>query len=111
MLSYVDADNNKPLHTAVQFGNVYAVQVCLEYGASVGEVNEANKNTAVHTACTQGSLEILRLMQQKQPKEFAESLSTDVSKIFNIVLIFSLSIIYQNPVTSKRKIIGKVRKP
>lgn len=81
MLAYVDSDNNKPLHTAVQFGNVYAVQVCLEYGASIAEVNVANRDTAVHTACCQGSLEILRLMQHKQPEVFAELMSADVSQL------------------------------
>ena len=79
MLSYKDSDNNRPLHTAVQFGNVYAVRVCLEYGASVAEANEVSGNTAVHTACAQGSLEILKIMQAQQPKVFAELMFANVS--------------------------------
>lgn len=61
----------QPLNSAVQFGNLYAVELCLEHGAKISEVN-ANQLTAVHTACAQGSLDILHLMHSKQPELFME---------------------------------------
>jgi transient receptor potential cation channel subfamily A member 1 len=74
MLSFVDGDNNKPLHAAVQFGNLGAVKLCLENGASIDEVIDIDNSTPVHVACAQGSLEILRLMAEKQPDLFLEVL-------------------------------------
>lgn len=72
MLSFVDGDNNKPLHAAVQFGNIGAVKLCLENGATIDEIIEIDKSTPVHIACAQGSFEILRLMAQTQPDLFME---------------------------------------
>ena len=61
-LSFVDGDNNKPLHAAVQFGNLGAVRLCLEKGASINEVIEIDKSTPVHMACAQGLLRIYVLV-------------------------------------------------
>lgn len=72
MLSFVDGDNNKPLHAAIQFGNIGAVKLCLDNGASIEEVIEIDNSTPVHIACSQGSLEILRQMSDKQPDTFLE---------------------------------------
>lgn len=72
MLSFVDGDNNKPLHAAVQFGNLGAVKLCLENGASIDETIEMDNSTPVHVACAQGSFEILKLMFEKQPDLFLE---------------------------------------
>jgi hypothetical protein len=47
MLSYVDGDNNKPLHAAVQFSNIGAVRLCLDNGASIEEVIEIDNSTPV----------------------------------------------------------------
>jgi len=76
MLSFVDGDNNKPLHAAVQFGNLGAVKLCLENGSSIEEVTEADLSTPVHIACSQGSLEILKLMAEKQPDTFLEVINS-----------------------------------
>ncbi len=76
MLSFVDGDNNKPLHAAVQFGNIGAVKLCLENGSSIEEVTEMELSTPVHIACSQGSLEILKLMAEKQPDTFLEVINS-----------------------------------
>lgn len=68
MLSFVDGDNNKPLHAAVQVCNMEAVKICLDNGASIDETTEPDRTTAVHIACAQGSLEILKLLFEKQPE-------------------------------------------
>ena len=72
MLTYIDGDNNKPLHAAVQFGNLISVKLCLEYGASIDEKNEIDNATPVHIASAQGSLDILKVMFEKQPELFSE---------------------------------------
>lgn len=72
MLSFVDGDNNKPLHAAVQFGNIDAVKLCLENGASIDETMEIDNSTPVHVACSQGSIEILKLMADKQLDVFVQ---------------------------------------
>ncbi|CAF0715061.1 unnamed protein product [Brachionus calyciflorus] len=79
MLSFVDGDNNKPLHAAVQFGNLGAVKLCLENGANIDEIIEVDKSTPVHLACSQGSLDILKLMAEKQPDMFSEVIHSNDS--------------------------------
>lgn len=82
MLSFVDGDNNKPLHAAVQFGNLGAVKLCLDNGALIDELIEIDNSTPIHVACAQGSLEILRLMSEIQPDLFLEVLhSVDSSQM------------------------------
>ena len=72
MLSFVDGDNNKPLHASVQFSNIGAVRLCLDNGASIEEVIEIDNSTPLHIACAQGSMEILQLMYDKQTDLFME---------------------------------------
>ena len=72
MLTFVDADQNKPLNAAVQFGNINAVKLCLDNGASIDEISDIHNNTPVHIASAQGNLDMLRLMKEKQPCLFNE---------------------------------------
>ena len=60
------------MHAALQFGNLGAVKLCLENGASIDEIIEVDKSTPVHVACSQGSFDILKLMAEKQPDVFLE---------------------------------------
>jgi transient receptor potential cation channel subfamily A protein 1 len=66
MLKIKDAENNKPLHSAVQACNLPAVKLCLEYGSKIDEINEIDNSTPVHVACAQGSLDILVMMLDTQ---------------------------------------------
>ena len=82
MLNFVDGDRNKPLHAAVQFGNIGAVKLCLEHGSSIDEISEKDQSSAVHVACAQGSLDIIHFMYEKQESLFLELLhSTDVNEM------------------------------
>ena len=72
ILSFVDGDNNKPLHAAVQFGNLHSVKICLDSGIGIDEKNLSDNSTSVHIASAQGSLGILKLMFEKQPEIFSE---------------------------------------
>jgi transient receptor potential cation channel subfamily A member 1 len=82
MLSIVDSDNNKPLHAAVQFGNLEAIKMCLENGARLDEVAENDNQTPVHIACMQGSLTILKLIYTLKPDLFLEILdATDSAEM------------------------------
>ena len=76
LLSFVDGDKNKPLYAAVQFGNVEAVRLCLENGATIDEISESDSSTSVHVASSQGSLEILEIMAELQPDLFFEVLQS-----------------------------------
>jgi transient receptor potential cation channel subfamily A member 1 len=70
------------LLVSVQFGNLNAVKICLENGATIDEIIETDSNrngTAVHVAASQGSLEILKLMAEKQPDLFSEVIHTQDS--------------------------------
>ncbi len=51
MLSFVDGDNNKPLHAAVQFSNIGAVRLCLDNGARIDDVIDIDNSTPLHIAC------------------------------------------------------------
>ncbi len=67
---------------SVQFGNLNAVKICLENGATIDEIIETDSNrngTAVHVAASQGSLEILKLMAEKQPDLFSMVIHTQDS--------------------------------
>ena len=68
MFSFIDADNNKPLHSAVQVNNAETVQLCLMHGSKIDETTEISLLTPIHLACAQGSLEILKIMLDAQPK-------------------------------------------
>jgi transient receptor potential cation channel subfamily A protein 1 len=66
MLNFTDADNNKPLHSAVKLNNIEAVDFCLNNGSTIDETSLGDLATPVHAACAQGSLDILKLMLKKQ---------------------------------------------
>ena len=72
MLTFVDADQNKPLNAAVQFGNLNAVKLCLDHGASIREISDVHNNTPVHIISAQGNLNMLRIMKEKQSYLFNE---------------------------------------
>ena len=58
-----------------------AVQVCLNAGAPVDAIQE-DKSTPLHFACTQGSLDMVELMHDKQPDRFNKAMrSEDILKM------------------------------
>jgi transient receptor potential cation channel subfamily A protein 1 len=67
LATLADGDKYKPIHTAVQYDNLEAVKLCLENGSSIDDLSESDRSTAVHIACAQGSLNILKLMLKLQP--------------------------------------------
>jgi transient receptor potential cation channel subfamily A protein 1 len=68
ILSYVDADNNKPLHSSVQVNNTEIVKICLQNGSTIDETTNIDLLTPVHLACAQGSLDIIKVMFEIQPE-------------------------------------------
>ena len=63
MLREVDLDSNSPLLLAVESGSVDIVRHLLELGADVNQSN--NKRVyPLHLACTNGNLEIVKLLLQ-----------------------------------------------
>ena len=71
-LKVADGDNNRALHAAVQFGNLFCVKLCLAYGARIDEIKDTDGSTPVHLACVQGSFEIVKLMFEIQSELFSE---------------------------------------
>uniref|UniRef100_A0A914UXB1 Ion transport domain-containing protein n=1 Tax=Plectus sambesii TaxID=2011161 RepID=A0A914UXB1_9BILA len=61
MLGFCDGENNSPLHSAVNSGDLGAVQVCLNHGARI-DVRQSDQATAFHLAATQGTLSIVKAM-------------------------------------------------
>ncbi|XP_064605921.1 transient receptor potential cation channel subfamily A member 1-like [Liolophura sinensis] len=61
LLKLTDREGNNPLHAAVTSGDLEAVRVCLQAGASA-QAQQEEKLTPVHFAASQGALEILDLM-------------------------------------------------
>ncbi|XP_060077074.1 transient receptor potential cation channel subfamily A member 1-like [Ylistrum balloti] len=81
VLSFTDKANNMPLHAAVNGGDIEAVRVCIAAGAAV-DAQQEDKSTPVHFACAQGSVELIKIMQELQPVRFSTALSTcDVLKM------------------------------
>ncbi len=72
ILKVLDGDSNMPFHGAIQFGNFAAAKVCLESGSSIDETDNKYNNSAVHMAATLGSIELLYLFKQAQPKLFED---------------------------------------
>ncbi|XP_072018043.1 transient receptor potential cation channel subfamily A member 1-like [Amphiura filiformis] len=68
VLNSVDKEGNSVLHSAVNSGSEEAVRVCLEYGARI-DFQQVDKSTPVHLACSQGALEIVKLMFTIQDEE------------------------------------------
>nr|WUF06608.1 transient receptor potential cation channel subfamily A member 1 [Cacopsylla chinensis] len=81
MISLFDAEGNLPLHSAVHGGDFKAVELCLKSGAKIS-TQQFDLSTPVHLACSQGALEIVRLMFNLQPGEKLTCLnSTDAQKM------------------------------
>ncbi|XP_060594443.1 transient receptor potential cation channel subfamily A member 1-like isoform X2 [Ruditapes philippinarum] len=81
VLSFTDKENNMPLHCAVNSGDLKAVKVCLSAGAPVDAKQEDN-STPLHFACAQGSIDMVRMMQEMQPERFGIAIkSPDVLKM------------------------------
>ena len=83
LLSQCDRENNSPLHSAVNSGDyqvrtshlpigvrlrVQSVALCLEHGARV-DFRQETRATALHLACSQGSLQIVRLLYEMHKKQ------------------------------------------
>lgn len=68
MMRFYDAEGNVPLHSAVHSGDIKAVELCLKSGA-VLSTQQHDLSTPVHLACSQGAIDIIRLMFTSQPEE------------------------------------------
>ncbi|GAB6022300.1 hypothetical protein CHUAL_014185 [Chamberlinius hualienensis] len=68
MMCIRDHDGQSPIHAAVHSGEVEGVRFCLEYGARISQ-QESHLSTPIHMACSQGSLNLLKLMFELQPEE------------------------------------------
>ncbi|XP_066946629.1 transient receptor potential cation channel subfamily A member 1 [Macrobrachium rosenbergii] len=68
MICLPDLEGNEPLHLAVHGGEIKAIELCLKMGAIISKQQD-DKSTPVHLACSQGSLDIVRLMFNLQPAE------------------------------------------
>ncbi|CAG5119248.1 unnamed protein product, partial [Candidula unifasciata] len=69
ILNFKDRENNLPLHSAVYGGNIKAVSVCLNAGALVNAQQE-DGSTPLHFACSQGNMDMIKLMKEAQPDHF-----------------------------------------
>lgn len=68
MISFFDSEGNVPLHSAVHGGDIRAVELCLKSGAKIS-TQQHDLSTPVHLACSQGAMDIIKLMFEKQPYE------------------------------------------
>ncbi|CAL4076212.1 unnamed protein product, partial [Meganyctiphanes norvegica] len=75
MINTLDSEGNTPLHSAVHGGEIKAVQLCLEKGAKIS-MQQQDRSTPVHLACSQGAIDLIKLMFSLQPEEKAKALST-----------------------------------
>ncbi|XP_052746471.1 transient receptor potential cation channel subfamily A member 1 [Bicyclus anynana] len=81
MISLYDNEGNVPLHSAVHGGDIRAVELCLRSGAKIS-TQQHDFSTPVHLACSQGALEIVKLMFSMQPDEKMACLtSCDVQRM------------------------------
>ncbi|XP_063076013.1 transient receptor potential cation channel subfamily A member 1a [Engraulis encrasicolus] len=60
-INYVDKYCNSPLHLAVRGGNLEVIKLCMVYGAKINK-QQCDKSTALHSACTQGATEAVKVM-------------------------------------------------
>ncbi|XP_033856922.3 transient receptor potential cation channel subfamily A member 1-like [Acipenser ruthenus] len=60
-INYVDKSGSSPLHLAVHGGNIEVIQLCIANGAKI-DLQQGDKSTALHFACTQGAIEAVKLM-------------------------------------------------
>nr|QHX41565.1 transient receptor potential cation channel subfamily A member 1-like [Octopus vulgaris] len=72
-LSYVDKDNNVPLHSAVRSGSLEVVRVCLEAGSRI-DLKQDDLYNPLHLASAQGNLDMVSLMSELQEESFMKAL-------------------------------------
>nr|XP_053654478.1 transient receptor potential cation channel subfamily A member 1-like [Cherax quadricarinatus] len=75
MITIPDLEGNVPLHLAVHGGEIKAVEMCLKSGALIS-MQQDDRSTPVHLACSQGSFDIVKLMFTLQPQEKMKALTT-----------------------------------
>lgn len=63
MTKDVDVDHNTPLMLAVEGGCASITQLLIEYGSDVNHFNKS-RVYPLHSACTNGSLDIVKLLVQ-----------------------------------------------
>ncbi|XP_077302598.1 transient receptor potential cation channel subfamily A member 1-like isoform X1 [Arctopsyche grandis] len=81
MISFYDSEGNVPLHSAVHGGDKRAVELCLKSGAKIS-TQQHDLSTPVHLACSQGALNVIKLMFGMQPSEkIACLMSCDIQKM------------------------------
>uniref|UniRef100_A0A4W4HLE7 Transient receptor potential cation channel, subfamily A, member 1a n=1 Tax=Electrophorus electricus TaxID=8005 RepID=A0A4W4HLE7_ELEEL len=60
-INYVDKTISSPLHLAVRGGNLEVIRLCIAHGAKI-DLQQCDKSTALHLACTQGAIEAVKVM-------------------------------------------------
>ncbi|ROL44610.1 Transient receptor potential cation channel subfamily A member 1 [Anabarilius grahami] len=60
-INYVDKSCSSPLHLAVRGGNLDIIKLCIAYGAKIDQ-QQCDKSTALHFACSQGAIEVVKVM-------------------------------------------------
>ncbi|XP_042879492.1 transient receptor potential cation channel subfamily A member 1-like [Penaeus japonicus] len=73
MTTLPDLDGNAPLHQAVQGRAIKVVEQFLKVGALIS-TQQLDLSTPVHLACSQGALDVVKLMFSLQPQEAARVL-------------------------------------
>jgi len=63
----VDVDGSSLLHLAVNSGVLGVVEICVEYGVRIRQPRRADRVTAFHMACEQGSMPIVQFLCSKDP--------------------------------------------
>ncbi|KAL9951427.1 hypothetical protein ACROYT_G044086 [Oculina patagonica] len=63
----VDIDGSSLLHLAVNSGVLGVVEICVQYGVRIRQPRRADKVTAFHMACEQGSMPIVQFLASKDP--------------------------------------------
>ncbi|XP_051785308.1 transient receptor potential cation channel subfamily A member 1b [Erpetoichthys calabaricus] len=60
-LNFIDKSCSSPLHLAVHGGNIEVIKFCIDNGAKV-DLQQNDKSTALHFACSQGAIDVVKLM-------------------------------------------------
>ncbi|KAH9488093.1 Transient receptor putative cation channel sub A member 1 [Bulinus truncatus] len=74
ILNLKDRENNLPLHSAVNGGDIKAVKVCLSAGASL-KAQQEDGSTPLHFACAMGNLEMIKVMKELRKNDFLAAIS------------------------------------
>ncbi|XP_070000625.1 transient receptor potential cation channel subfamily A member 1-like [Penaeus vannamei] len=75
MMTIPDLDGNIPLHQAVQGRAIKVVEQFLKVGALIS-TQQLDLSTPVHLACSQGAIDVVKLMFSLQPQETPRVLMT-----------------------------------